>query len=139
VCSLIRTLSGTFSDADHREYIARHWTGVLEASIGRVEAFRAARPAVPVVDVQYDDLVRRPVETVAAIYRAFGDELSGSAREALDAFVGADAGAAGRPDRPPRAPHRYALAEFGLDPGEVAERFAGYTSRYGVPPARAGR
>jgi hypothetical protein len=138
VCSLIRTLSGTFSDADHRDHIARHWTGVLEASIGRVEAFRAARPGVPVVDVQYDDLVSRPVETVAAIYRAFGDELSGPARDALDAFVGADV-AAGARGRPSRAAHRYDLAEFGLDPGEVAERFAGYASRYGVPPARAGR
>ena len=27
VCSLIRVMSSTFSDADHRAYIAEHWTG----------------------------------------------------------------------------------------------------------------
>ena len=136
VCSLIRTLSGTFSDADHRGYIARHWTDVLEASIGRVDAFRAAHPGVPVVDVQYDDLVGRPVETVAAVYGALGDELGEAARVALDAHVrGAGVGGGARGSRPP---HRYDLAELGLDAGEVAERFAAYTSRYGVPPTRAG-
>jgi hypothetical protein len=31
----------------------------------------------------------------------------------------------------PRAPrHSYALADFGLDPAEVDERFAAYTARY---------
>jgi hypothetical protein len=28
--------------------------------------------------------------------------------------------------------HGYELAEFGLDPGELAERFSGYVDRYGI-------
>src|SRR5947209_14509267 len=60
VCSLISTLSGTFSDVDHRRYIAEHWTGMLEASIAGVESFRAAHPEHPIVDVQYRDLVEKP-------------------------------------------------------------------------------
>src|SRR5207237_454859 len=76
VCSLIHTLSGTFSDADHRRYIAEHWTAMLEMSIERLDAFRAAHPERPILDVQYDELLRAPVETVATIYEAVGDALT---------------------------------------------------------------
>jgi len=33
-----------------------------------------------------------------------------------------------------RGVHRYDLAEYGLDAGELAERFADYSQRYGVEP-----
>ncbi len=131
VCSLVRTLSGTFSDADHTRYIAEHWPATLEQSIARIDGFRTAHPGVRILDVQYDDLVRSPVETVAGIYRAFGGELSGAARAALGSYVAAQR------RRPSAGGHRYDLADFGLDPEAVAERFAPYADRYGIPPARA--
>ena len=59
VCSLITTLSGTFTDADHRAYIAEHWVTMLEESVRRIDAFRAAHPEHPIVDVQYADLDAR--------------------------------------------------------------------------------
>jgi Sulfotransferase family len=125
VCSLVSTLSGTFSDADHRAYIARHWTGMLEESVRRIDAFRAAHPDHPVVDVQYDDLVRDPVETVAEIYRATGSVLDDTARSAISSYV--DAHPRGR-----HGEHHYDLAEFGLDADEIRERFSAYTDRYDV-------
>jgi hypothetical protein len=125
VCSLIYTLSSTFSDADHRAYIARHWTDMLETSIERVEAFRRARPEHPILDVQYDDLVRSPVETVAGIYRAAGDTLAHEAAAAMQSYV-----AANRRGR--FGEHRYDLADFGLDRDEVTERFSGYVDRYAI-------
>jgi len=67
VCSLIATLSSTFSDADHRAYIADHWPAMLEESIRRIDDFRATRPEVPILDVHYADLVTDPVGTVASI------------------------------------------------------------------------
>ena len=75
VCSLISTLSSTFTDADHRAYIVAHWPAMLEESVRRIDAFRAAHPEHPIVDVQYADLVTDPAATVASIYRAVGDEL----------------------------------------------------------------
>jgi len=126
VCSLIHTLSSTFSDADHRAYIARHWTDLLDLSIERTEAFRAAHPEHQIVDLQYEDLVRAPAETVERIYGAFGDALGPAARSAMDTYVATHPrGKFGR--------HRYDLAEFGLDKGEVAERFSSYATRYDVP------
>jgi hypothetical protein len=126
VCSLINTLSGTFSDADHREYIAGHWTAMLEESIRRIDDFRTRHPEHPILDVHYDDLVREPLATVESIYAAFGDHLDPDARAAVAHYVEA---------HPKNAlgVHDYDLEEFGLDRAEIAERFSGYVARYEVP------
>ena len=125
VCSLISTLSGTFSDADHTAYVAEHWPAMLEESVRRIEAFRIAQPEHPIVDVQYADLVRDPLPTVEDLYAACGEELDGDARDAMAAYVNAH-------PKTEFGTHGYDLAEFGLDGGELAERFAGYVDRYDV-------
>jgi hypothetical protein len=132
VCSLISTLSSTFSDADHRSYIARHWPAVLEESIRRIDAFRDAHPEHPVVDVQYADLVSDPAATVASIYTACDDELDDVGVRAITGYVEAH-------PKGQFGAHRYDVAELGLDAGEVRERFRSYIERYDVPgevPAR---
>jgi hypothetical protein len=127
VCSLIGTLSGTFSDADHRAYIAEHWVAMLEESIHRIDRFRATHPEHPVVDIRYDDLVHDPVATVESIYAAAGaTPLSGEARDAMHTYiVGHPKGSLGE--------HGYDLAKFGLDAASLAERFSAYVTRYDVP------
>jgi Sulfotransferase family len=132
VCSLIDTLSSTFSDADHRGYIADHWPAMLEESIRRIDAFRDSHPEHPIVDVQYSDLVQDPAATVASIYRACGDELDSAGADAIAAYV--DAHPKGQ-----FGSHRYDLTEYGLDPDELAERFSGYIERYGVTRELASR
>ena len=130
VCSLINTLSATFSDADHRRYIAEHWTAMLETSINRIESFRATHPQHPIVDVQYDDLLRAPVDTVAHIYDEVGGDLSQAARAAIESHL-----ASNRQRK--FGLHEYDLTELGLDECEVAERFASYVARYDIPAERA--
>jgi hypothetical protein len=130
VCSLIHTLSGTFSDADHRAYIADHWVTMLEESVRRINTFRDAHPEHPITDVQYDELIRNPVPTVAAIYAAFGtdapDALEPDAKRAMSTYV------AEHP-KGSLGVHAYDLGEFGLDPDVLAERFSAYRDRYDVP------
>ncbi len=99
---------------------------MLEASIRRIDAFRADHPEHPIVDVQYTDLVGDPVATVAAIYRGCGDELDDAGAAAIGAYVGAH-------PKGQFGAHRYDVTEYGLDPGELADRFAGYVARYAVP------
>ena len=125
VCSLIATLSGTFTDADHRAYIAEHWSAILETSIARIAAFRAARPEVPVVDVQYTDLVRDPAATVAAIYEATGSDLDPAVAQRIGEHVAAN-------PKGKFGSHTYDLADFGLRVDEVRERFASYVERCDV-------
>lgn len=126
VCSLIRTLSATFTDADHRAWIARRWTEVLARSVDRVAAFRAAHPEHPVIDVHYADLVRDPLATVAAIYRAAGQSLDPATASAMSAYLAAN-------PKHKHGVHRYDLAEFNLDIHDIRERFAAYIDRYDVP------
>jgi Sulfotransferase family len=124
-CSIVSTLSGTFSDADHSAYLAAHWTDVLEQSLTRVDDFRAAHPEHPFIDVHYADLVRDPVGTAGAIYDRVGRTLEPHIASAMTAYVASHPqGEFGR--------HRYDLATLGLDAGELADRFSGYVSKYGV-------
>ncbi|WP_193613395.1 sulfotransferase family protein [Nocardioides lijunqiniae] len=129
VCSLISTMSSTFSDADHRDYIAAHWTDTLEESVARIDDFRARRPEHAILDVQYADLARDPVGTVESLYAALGLEPGAGAFDAMAASVA---------DRPRGAfgAHAYDVAQYGLDEGALRERFAGYSERYGVEPER---
>ena len=129
VCSLIRTLTGTFSNGDHQRYIVDHWTTMLDESIRRIDAFRASHPEHPIVDVQYADLVREPVATVRNLYSSLGDELDERATRAMSTYVEAN-------PKGKFGAHGYDLAEFGLNLGELTERFADYVARYNVPTER---
>lgn len=129
VCSLVNTLTSTFSDADHRSYIARHWVDdVLHQSIERINDFRDRNPAFPVLDVAYDDLVTDPVNTVNRIYDAAGNDA-----------VPFDTDTAARIERYVTThtkgrfgTHSYRLGEFGLDATQLRQRFATYIDRYDV-------
>jgi hypothetical protein len=133
-CSLISTLTGTFSDADHTAYIAEHWTDLLAESIDRTEAFRRAHPEREIFDVQYADLVSDPLGTVERIYAASGHDLDERGRAAVTASVAANP--KGR-----FGTHGYRLEDYGLRADEISERFADYIARYDVPPeiSRASR
>jgi hypothetical protein len=126
VCSLIATLTGTFSDADHRRTIATHWTDMLARSVAALERFRETHPAARIVDVQYADLARDPLATLRRVYAAFGETLEGQALHAMTAHVQSH-------PKHRFGQHRYDLAEFGLDAGEIGERFRSYIQRYDIP------
>ncbi len=125
VCSLITTLTTTFSSADHGAYIAEHWTQMLEDSINGVNSFRAAHPDVVIHDVQYADLVQDTLGTMTEVYGAFDESLDGQARDAMAEHL------ASRPQGK-FGQHSYNLGEFGLDGGALRERFAGYVRDYDV-------
>jgi hypothetical protein len=130
VCSLIRTLSATFTDADHRIQIGKRWVDVLTQCVDRVDAFRAAHPNHPIIDVQYTDLMSSPVPTISGIYEAAGWSLDDRAAAAMTAHVAENPkGKYGR--------HTYDLAEFGVDEAAIRDRFAGYVARYDVPLERS--
>jgi hypothetical protein len=124
--SLVRSLSGTFSDNDHGEYINDRWTAVAEEIVDRVTAWRAEHGDAAFVDVAYRDLVEDPVGEVRRIYERADAGLTPEAEAAMRGYL-ADhpQGAHGR--------HRYTPAELGLDVGELEERFGAYRARFGIP------
>lgn len=131
VCSLVTSLAGTFTDADHRAQIARTWPRLLEVCIDRLDAFRAQRPDVEIVDVHYADLVGDTVATVERVYARTGIELDDATHAAFTRHVAAH-------PRGEFGAHRYDFASLGLDEGELRERFAGYTDRYAIPAESPG-
>jgi hypothetical protein len=125
-CSLLTTLTRTFSDADHTAYIASHWTEMLERSVEGVNRFRDANPGVKIVDVHYTDLNRDPLRTIRRVYAEFGEELQGEALAAMTAHT--QSHKKGRFGK-----HGYNLEDYGLKAGEILERFRPYIDRYGIP------
>ena len=126
MCSLINVMSSTFSDADHRAYIAEHWSDTLEESIRRIDDFRARRPEHPILDVRYADLARDPVATVRRLRQP-------RARRRARCVRGGRGYLAAHP-RGEFGGHGYDVAEFGLTEAAVRERFRDYIARYGVEP-----
>ncbi len=99
---------------------------MLEESVRRIDAFRDAHPEHPIVDVQYADLSPIRRRRCARSTRAVGDELDDTGAQAIAALRRR------APARPVRRT-QYDVSEYGLDAGELAERFSGYTDRYAVP------
>ena len=126
VLSLVSSLSGTFTDVDHRGYIAGHWPAMMGEFANRPAEFRARRPEVPVHDMPYTDLVSDPVGAIRAMYATFGEELSDEAAAGMAGYAEeSPQGAHGR--------HEYRLADFGLTRADVEPMFEPYLARHDVP------
>ena len=125
VLSLVDSLSGTFTDVDHRAYIAGHWPQLMGEFANRPVDFRARRPDAVIHDMAYEDLVTDPVPAIRAMYATFGDELSHEAAAAMAAYSEeSPQGAHGR--------HEYRLADFGLTRADVEAHFEPYFARHDV-------
>lgn len=126
VCSLITSLSGMFSDADHRTYIARHWIDVLGQMVDRVETFRAQAGDRAFIDIAYADLVADPIGVVRRVYASDGVDLDPGVEAAMATYVADNPqGRFGR--------HFYTLDELGLRRDDLEARFADYRRRYDIP------
>ena len=116
-CSLSATLCAISSDHVDQSALGRRWAPLWAEGLARTAAVRSARPDVPVVDIQYLDLVADPVGEVQRIYDVAGIDLTSWTRSAVARRAAPDEGEV-------RSTHRYTLEQFGLDADEEAERFA---------------
>jgi len=82
-----------------------------------------------VIDVYYDDLIRRPIEVVRSIYDFHGVDWPAGHDERLRAHI--DANRQGR-----FGAHQYRSEDFGLTDREVAERFGYYIDHFGLDRPR---
>lgn len=80
-----------------------------------------------IIDVYYADLIRDPLGTMRALYKALGDELTDQAEASMKAWLD---------DNPQDkfGRHEYKLSQFGLTPDEVRKKFERYLSSYPVEP-----
>lgn len=127
-CSLSALLRrGTAENVDPHE-VGAQMRDMLLAYLERLVAFDE-RHGDRMAHVAYRTAVDQPEVAMEQALTALGIPMSPGFAEAIQAW---------RRDNPPgkRGTHDYALEDYGLDAGEMAERFAFYTERYGIPVER---
>jgi len=78
-----------------------------------------------ILNLHYRQIISGPLEAVRAVYKHCGLELTHDAEERMRRWLGAAANSS-------RRGGRYDLAQFGLDAHSIRDRFARYTSTFGV-------
>ena len=124
VCSLARSLSGTFTDADYTMAIAAHWPELIATMLDRVDEFRARNGDGRFYDMRYADLVGDPVGAVRSLYDHFGIVWDTQTDKSLREHAGVH-----RQHR--FGEHTYTLEEFGLEAGAIRARLSSYLDRFG--------
>jgi hypothetical protein len=125
-CSLVASLSGTFTDHDFRAYIAGHWPEMLAASLDCVLDYRERNGDDRFVDLAYHDIVHDPIGAVRTVYARLGRELDPATEATFREHL-----AVAKQHR--YGTHRYALADFGLTRGPLDERLSRYLARFDPP------
>ncbi len=125
VSSLMSTIRSAVSDAIDPVAIGREQFDAWTWGMQRVMAARDLLPADRVVDVQYEDTVAHPVETVERVYTHLGLPYTEQVAQGVRDYLAAN-------PRDKHGSHTYTLEEFGLDKTEVDAAFAGYRERFGV-------
>jgi hypothetical protein len=128
VARLTETLRRPFTRSIDKAEIGRQdsdrWLAATELMIAAAQEQRFAEP---IFHVQYLDLVKDPVGTVAALYSHFGDALHPDAADRIGRLVEA------KPNGGYGA-HGARLEEYGLDAALERERYARYMAHFGIQP-----
>jgi hypothetical protein len=128
VARLTETLRRPFTRSIDKAEIGRQdsdrWLAATELMIAAAQEQRFAEP---VFHVQYLDLVKDPVGTVAALYSHFGGALHPAAAARIGRLVEA------KPNGGYGA-HGSRLEEYGLDAALERERYARYMAHFGIQP-----
>jgi hypothetical protein len=119
-CSLAAVLASAASDQVDLGALGRRWLEFWATELDRALAARTATDPARVHDVGYQALVADPLGEVERLYGRLGLELSVGARRRMIRWIGR------HHHRGRGRPHRYALADFGLDPAVVDRCFARY-------------
>jgi Sulfotransferase family len=133
VARLTETLRRPFTRSIDKAEIGRQdsdrWLAATELMIAAAQEKRFAEP---IFHVQYLDLVKDPVGTVAALYSHFGGALHPDAAARIGRLVEA------KPNGGYGA-HGSRLEEYGLDAALERERYARYMAHFGIrPESRSG-
>jgi hypothetical protein len=126
VASILYSTAYVRSDAVDPEAMLGWFTGeTCRGLLDGMTAFRSTG-AGRFHDLRYADLVAKPLETIGALYDAFGLRLSSEAESRMRAYLAAK-------PKGKHGAHRYDFSATGLSRDAERERFRSYQERYGVP------
>lgn len=125
--AVVRMFTG---DADPR-YFGPHVADMWDIALRRFIAFRDRVGEARFHDIAFDDLQADPIGAIRGLYDWLGEELTPETVAAMESWW-----ADNEEERAQTAPHRYDPRDFGLDPDELAERFAYYGERFPFAQSR---
>ena len=122
VCSLAALARSPFCASIDEVALGQFWLDYCEAGIQRSLKSRQNARQSQIVDIRYQDLMAHPLETIKPILDAANLSLPEGWIDSLHAK---------RSKKPKKqGKHIYALAQFGLNPDEVRERFSDYIEAF---------
>lgn len=122
-CSLVAHGWGIMTDRVDPIVLGRMWSEKLARMVDRSLEVRAARADAGMIDVDYRELVRDPLEQMAKLCAELGLPWSDTIRADLGRWLAEN-------QQHKHGHHRYAASDFGLDNAALHERFAAYRQRF---------
>jgi len=123
VCSLIQYVRSWSSDRDDPEELGAEQLDSWAEAVRRAMDFRERAGEERFADVAFADLQTDPVPALAAAYSSLGLTFTDATLRSVEQWAG-EHRAGGR------GAHDYDLAEYGLTPEGVRDRFAEYLATY---------
>lgn len=124
-CSMIGHLRGLMSDHVDLRTIGDYVVTKIDRMLTRATAVRDARAGAGFVDVDYHELIADPLVVLDRIVAQAGLPIPGplTADPELRAWLGTQG-------QHRHGVHRYVATDFGLDEGQLRERFTSYRERF---------
>ena len=113
-------------------YIGAHCADTWDLSLHRFIAFRDRIGEERFYDIAFDDVQTRPIEAIRGLYDWLGEELTPDTVGAMERWLKTN-----DEEREQAGEHRYRAEDFGLDPHQLAERFAYYEARFPIAANRS--
>ena len=118
-------LRRAFSDHANPEQIATDWSRRWGNALNDFLAIRDRANPSQFLDIAYEEIETRPLDTVRRIYDFLGWTLSEQAAAAMQSFLDAN-------PKNKHGVHRYSLAQYGLSPSDEMIRYADYCKRFDI-------
>jgi len=125
VCSLCWSSRSAINIGTDIRSFGRSTLDLWERAIRNMMNARAGRDPRQFFDLSFESFVADPVAAIREIYEAFGIDDSAEADARIRSFREAN-------PRARHGEHRYTVEEWGLDAGEIVERFAEYAEAHDV-------
>jgi hypothetical protein len=122
-CSMEASLYKLASDTISHKMIGEYWPDRLHAWLEQFMLARTGNDKNRFIDVLYEDPLQHPEKEAARVLELAGIPVGDDFDNEIQGWIETNL-------REHRAPHRYGLADFGLEKKALSQQFANYSSRY---------
>ncbi len=125
ICSMTNLIMAPQMESEDKQALGPVVMDFYATSLERGLAERDRADPARFIDVTHDDFVADSLAVADQIYDHFGLPMPPATRALMEEHVRAN-------PKGKHGKHEYNLEEFGLEPAQVRERFAGYAERFGI-------